>query len=196
MKTGPKTKFNNFSFNQPILKSKVPLEYWDIGIIFWLLFKDDVFHVASSRLDANLSAFFHTVHDDAGDSWTNGSYFGRDGCLQLCYSLGIITVNPFPQIVPKVEIQRRKIWGPWRPFNIAKPWKHFSWKLATQEGHVLPRSVTCGTVLLEMDVCYIHCFELWYEKVVEHLMISLRINCYCLFHVILEKNKGLLCNFS
>ena len=26
IKTGPKTKFNNFSFNQPILKNKVVLE--------------------------------------------------------------------------------------------------------------------------------------------------------------------------
>ena len=35
--------------------------------------EDNILHVASSRLDSNLSAFFRAVDDGAGDSWTNGS---------------------------------------------------------------------------------------------------------------------------
>ena len=47
--------------------------------------------------------------------------------------------------------------------------------------HVIPRFVRRRSILLEVDVRLIHIFNLRYEKVLEHAVLSIFINSYCFF---------------
>ena len=51
----------------------------ETSYFFLSIEEGNILYDASSRLDANFSASCHAVHDGAGGSWTNGSYFGCDG---------------------------------------------------------------------------------------------------------------------
>ena len=82
-----------------------------------LIHSYNIFQVANSWSDTDLSRFLHTIDGWFRDIWTNSCYFLTESFYQLDDSLWILLIHSFLWVTPKPKFDVWKNCWPSRPLN-------------------------------------------------------------------------------